>query len=180
MRLFTFCPSPALTSIFQQAGRAALASLSPTPFLPLASLLFSEKRPGDLPCRQLLVELVQSAFDVAPSGAGGLPIGRSVAEWKEGAIIRLERVEGEKTGSGGVRRYTRPIKGADDEQEGAAWDALSPERKLEAHRFVYSLMLGAPNEKEEAKVDFIQQAHHSRPFKTWVTELSDCVRDYFW
>lgn len=94
--------------------------------------------------------------------------------------MRLERVEGDKTGSGGARRYTRPVKGVDEEQAGAASDALSPERKLETHRFVYSLMLGPPNEKEEAKVDFIQQAHHPRPFKIWVTELSDCVRDYFW
>lgn len=161
----------------KQAGRHSLASLSPTPFLPLASLLFSEKRPGDLPCRQLLVELLQAVFEVAPSGLGVQPIGRKCADWEGAGVVKLEREEG--SGSGGVRRYTRPIKGGEDDAEGG-WASLSPERKTEIHRFVYSLMQGPPNEKEEAKVEFIQQAHQERRFKVWITELSDCVRDYFW
>ncbi|ORY84625.1 hypothetical protein BCR35DRAFT_302919 [Leucosporidium creatinivorum] len=161
------------------AGRHSLSSLSPTPFLPLASLLFSEKRPGDLPCRQLLVELLQAIFDVAPSGEGVKPVGRKCADWEAAGVVRLERADGEG-GSGGVRRYTRPIKGGEDAEGGGGWDALTPERKTEVHRFVYSLMQGPPNEKEEAKLDFIQQTHQERAFKVWVTELSDCVRDYFW
>lgn len=183
---FSVC-FPAFASLtragYSQAGRHALSSLSPTPFHPLAALLFSEKRPGDLPCRQLLVELLQAIFDVAPAGVGCAPIPRDVDAWKEGSIISLdERERSEDGGSGGVRRYTRPIKGAEEREDGmgVAWEGLSGERRTEVHRFVYSLMRGAPDEKEVAKVDFIQQAHHPRVFKVWVTELADCVRDYFW
>lgn len=46
----------ALTST--ETGRRALSSSSPAPFAELANLLFSEKRPGELSTRKLLVELL--------------------------------------------------------------------------------------------------------------------------
>ncbi|GAA5914749.1 hypothetical protein JCM5296_003855 [Sporobolomyces johnsonii] len=175
-------------------GKRALASHSPTPFLPLASLLFSEKRPGDLPCRQLLVELVASLFDICPLDADALP--KSAWSTPE---VSLEpgppsppsssfafpaNANSSNTGSGGAgggRRYTRKIKSSEDDVDTIEREeVLTPERIQQAHRMAVSLMEGPPNEKEEAKVDFIKETHRPRVFKTWVQEIADCVRDYFW
>ncbi|GAA5980792.1 hypothetical protein JCM11641_002653 [Rhodosporidiobolus odoratus] len=170
-------------------GKRALASHSPTPFLPIASLLFSEKRPGDLPCRQLLVELILSLLEICPIKADTLP----KDAWAT-PEISLDPAPSSPSsasgfgsssdgGSGGLRRYTRKMKSGDDEEGDAAIEreeVLTPERIQQTHRFVVSLMEGPPDEKEEAKVDFVKVAVRPRVFKTWVTEISDCVRDYFW
>ncbi|GAA5827370.1 hypothetical protein JCM11251_003784 [Rhodosporidiobolus azoricus] len=166
-------------------GKRALCSHSPTPFLPLTSLLFSEKRPGDLPCRQLLVELVHSIFEICPPGCDALPKEAWTKDGEEGPRISLEPAlppspnptTANGSGSGGARRYTRRIKTDEDEERE---EVLTPDRIRQAHRFVLSLMEGPPNEKEDAKVDFIRSTHRPRVYKTWVTEISDCVRDYFW
>ncbi|GAA6028804.1 hypothetical protein JCM8097_007404 [Rhodosporidiobolus ruineniae] len=170
-------------------GKRALASHSPTPFLPLASLLFSEKRPGDLPCRQLLVELIQSLFEICPLGVDALP----KTAWAT-PEVNLDPTpvspclgsgsfganSSSNGGSGGVRRYTRKAKSGDEADDVEREEVLTPERVQQTRRLVVSLMMGPPDEKEDAKVDFIQVAHRPRVFKTWVTEIADCVRDYFW
>ncbi|BGP25721.1 GTPase binding protein Rid1 [Rhodotorula toruloides] len=171
-------------------GKRALASQSPTPFLPVAALLFSEKRPGDLPCRQILVELVHSLFEMCPVTSDAL----SKSAWSD-TQVSLEPAPpssvpppspnfgsgSEETGGGGVRRYTRRAKLGDDSMDSLEREeVLTPERIQQAHRFVMSLMEGPPNEAEEAKVEFIQAAHKPRIFKAWVKEIADCVRDYFW
>ncbi|GAA5952099.1 hypothetical protein JCM21900_006250 [Sporobolomyces salmonicolor] len=175
-------------------GKRALASHSPTPFLPLASLLFSEKRPGDLPCRQLLVELIASLFDICPLDAAAL----SKSAWStpevslepdpptppssSTAFPAIANSSNNGSGAaGGGRRYTRKIKSSEDDVDTIEREeVLTPERIQQAHRMAMSLMEGPPNEKEEAKVDFIRETHRPRVFKTWVQEIADCVRDYFW
>lgn len=52
----------ALTST--ECGRRALSSTSPAPYAELANLLFSEKRPGELSTRKLLVELLMILPDL--------------------------------------------------------------------------------------------------------------------
>lgn len=49
-----------------QPGKVALASRLPSPFIQLTGLLYSEKKPGDLPSRQLLIELIQGIFELGP------------------------------------------------------------------------------------------------------------------
>ncbi|SCZ95238.1 BZ3500_MvSof-1268-A1-R1_Chr11-2g03376 [Microbotryum saponariae] len=149
-------------------GKRALASRSPTPFLPLANLLFSEKRPGDLACRQLLVELLLSLFDLCPVDAAPIP----ASEWTTLSLMSLHKpLECQ-------RRYTRKMKVDPDEDVG---EEVFDASRIEGTRLlVRSMMLGPPDEKEEAKVDFIKNAHRARPFKKWMVEMSDCVRDYFW
>ncbi|GAA6059961.1 hypothetical protein JCM10212_001310 [Sporobolomyces blumeae] len=169
-------------------GKRALASHAPTPFLPIASLLFSEKRPGDLPCRQILVELIESIFDICPVHADALP--KSAWSTPEVALEPPlppspppSAFAGQPNGApgSGFRRYQRKIKSDDSDSDSIEREeVLTPERILSTHRFVVSLMEGPPDEKEEAKVDFIKQAHRPRMFKAWVSEIADCVRDYFW
>ncbi|KAM0747108.1 hypothetical protein T439DRAFT_329352 [Meredithblackwellia eburnea MCA 4105] len=169
-------------------GKRALSSRSPSPFVALTSLLFSEKRPGDLPCRQLLVELVHSLFEICPSNAA--PIDKN--GWT--TTINLQSPElgvsptipppsgvdgdgkgSEGKGSGGVRRYLRKAKSGDDSP-----DLDDPVLMGKVHSLVFSLMVGPPDEKTEAKVDFAKGMVRKRIFKKWVIEMSDCVRDYFW
>ena len=52
------------TSDIFQIGKVALRSSFPQPFPALSTLLFSEKKPGDLPTRQLIVELWLILFDL--------------------------------------------------------------------------------------------------------------------
>lgn len=186
-----------------QCGKRALSSDSPTPFLPLAKLLFSEKRPGELPCRQLLVELIGAIFEICPPAAdalpksawatpknsldsapssppppsSGFPVPSSPSPPSSGFLSNSDG-----KGSGGGRRYTRKVKGGYDDDDAAIEreEVLTPERVQQARRFVVSLVEGPPDEKEDAKVDFIQQTHRPRVYKTWVKEIADCVRDYFW
>lgn len=178
-----------LSSGSLQCGKRALASYSPTPFLPIASLLFSEKRPGDLPCRQILVDLLTSVFDICPIDADALP----KLAWASPVVSLEPPLPSPPTSSfaspplsssvagSGMRRYQRKIKSSDSDSDSIEREeVLTPERIQASHRFVVSLMEGPPDEKEEAKVDFIKQSHRPRVFKAWVTEIADCVRDYFW
>lgn len=41
-------------------------------------------------------------------------------------------------------------------------------------------MIGPPDEKEEATVDFIRASRRQRVFKRWVEELINLLCDYFW
>ncbi|KAI5481888.1 hypothetical protein MNV49_000165 [Pseudohyphozyma bogoriensis] len=118
----------------------------------------------------LLVELIFALFDITPPTATAV----SKADWSATMSVTANSSSSDSgSGSGGLRRYMRAMKGGDDEEDSRVLTAR-------AHELVWSLMLGPPNEKEEAKVDFIQEAHRPRIFKTWVTEIQDCVRDYFW
>ncbi|KAL8280110.1 hypothetical protein RQP46_007440 [Phenoliferia psychrophenolica] len=154
-------------------GKRALASRSPSPFIALTSLLFSEKRPGDLPCRQILVELIHSLFDVRPASASAV----TKDDWTS-TITPISTGEGGGGGSGGFKRYTRKMKGGDEDDSEEA--RMSDDRTRKVHEMVLSLVIGAPDEKQEAKVDFAKSMVRPRQFKTWVTELSDTVRDFFW
>ncbi|GAA6015639.1 hypothetical protein JCM11491_007180 [Sporobolomyces phaffii] len=171
-------------------GKRALASYYPTPFLPIASLLFSEKRPGDLPCRQILVELLAAVFEICPIDADTL----SKSAWASPEISLESPPPSPPTSSfmspnpsnsglpgAATRRYQRKVKSSDTDADSIEREeVLTPERVQGTHRFLISLMEGPPDEKEEAKVDFIKQSHRPRIFKAWVTEIGDCVRDYFW
>jgi hypothetical protein len=160
-------------------GRSALVSQGTSPFLPLANLLFSEKRPGDLHCRQLLIELIASLFQSCPTSIV-LPL--LPEDWSREMLISNgdedrtpgSSIRADLTGVVG-KRYTRKMK---DEMEAEEDD--SSERERRAHDFVNALMLGPGSEKERAKVDFIQASHRPRVYKAWVRELADTVRDYFW
>ena len=83
-----------------------------------------------------------------------------------------------ETGSGGVKRYMRRMKGGDDDESDEM--RMSDARTRQVHEMVLSLVIGPPNEKHEAKVDFAKSMVRPRRLKTWVTELADTVRDFFW
>jgi hypothetical protein len=49
-----------------EIGCFALRSSAPTPWTQLISLLYSDKKPGDVACRQVIVDLLIGLFDLYP------------------------------------------------------------------------------------------------------------------
>jgi hypothetical protein len=59
-----------------QIGKSALRAHFPVPFPALSTLLFSEKKPGDLPSRQIIVELWLFLFGLFPPVSSRNPASR--------------------------------------------------------------------------------------------------------
>ncbi|TRM64293.1 armadillo-type protein [Schizophyllum amplum] len=140
-------------------GCFALRSSSPNPFVKLVALIYSDKRPGDVPSRQLIVELLILLFDLYPPSS--LPSsGRSRAPRRE------------------------------------AWETSSTSQPSSLimlpapHKNVFSLVRGLlltpaplPSESPATPISphaFIESIHKPRIYKTYLQELSDVCRDYFW
>ncbi|KAF8843694.1 hypothetical protein BDN67DRAFT_944797 [Paxillus ammoniavirescens] len=136
-------------------GCFALRSSCPTPFVQLISLLYSDKKPGDVATRQLIVELLLILFEIYPSSS--LP-----------------------SASGRPRRE--------------AWQASGSSSNLVTlpapHKNFFSLIRAIlltpappPTESPAAPVSphaFIESLHRPRIYKSYLQELSDVCRDYFW
>ncbi|KAH8117766.1 armadillo-type protein [Phellopilus nigrolimitatus] len=151
-----------------EIGCAALRSACPAPFAQLVRLLFSDKKPGDVATRQLIAELLLIIFDLYPPSA--LP---SVSS------------------SSPIRQRRREVwdECSDDEQYPANVNhkliSLPP-----PHRSLFSflrtlLLTKAPPPAEIPATpvsphEFIESLHIPRIYKTYLQELSDVCRDYFW
>jgi hypothetical protein len=120
-------------------GCFALRSQCPRPFSQLVALLYSDKKPGDLCCRQLIAELLLILFDLySPSitHPGGKPPAPHTSVFSLVRILLLTR---------------RP----------PTAEALLLPDPISPH-------------------DFIASIHRPRIYKTYLQELSDICRDYFW
>ena len=136
-------------------GCFALRSSCPTPFVQLISLLYSDKKPGDVATRQLIVELLLILFEVYP--ASSLP--------SSGGRVRREAWEPSGSSSNVV---TFPV----------------------PHKNFFSLIRALlltpappPTESPACPVSphaFIESLHRPRIYKSYLQELSDVCRDYFW
>jgi hypothetical protein len=137
-------------------GCFALRSSCPTPFVQLISLLYSDKKPGDVATRQLIVELLLILFELYPSSS--LP--------STGNRLRREAWEPEGRSSSNLITLPAP------------------------HKSFYSLIRALlltpappPTESPASPVSphaFIESLHRPRIYKTYLQELSDVCRDYFW
>lgn len=136
-------------------GCFALRSSCPTPFVQLISLLYSDKKPGDVATRQLIVELLLILFEIYP--ASSLP--------SSGGRLRREAWESSGSSSNII---TLPV----------------------PHKNFFSLIRAVlltpappPTESPAAPVSphaFIESLHRPRIYKSYLQELSDVCRDYFW
>ncbi|CAE6371852.1 unnamed protein product [Rhizoctonia solani] len=134
-------------------GCFALRSSAPTPFVQLVSLLYSDKKPGDIGSRQLIVELLLILFEIYP------PPPRT-----------RERSNSSSTGtpSSPPPQYTLP----------------APHTTL--YGLIRALLLTPaplPSESPSAPISphaFIESLRTPRIYKTYLQELSDVCRDYFW
>ncbi|KAI5119012.1 hypothetical protein M0805_004421 [Coniferiporia weirii] len=149
-------------------GCTALRSACPAPFSQLVRLLFSDKKPGEVATRQLITELLLILFELYPPSA--LPPPTS-------ALANKPR-----------RREV--------------WEELSDEDYVTVnenphlitlpplHRNLFSflrtlLLTKAPPPAEGPATpisphEFIESLYVPRIYKTYLQELSDICRDYFW
>lgn len=136
-------------------GCFALRSSCPTPFVQLISLLYSDKKPGDVATRQLIVELLLILFEIYP--ASSLP------------------------STGG-----RPRREAWDSSGSSSNVITFPAPHKNFFSLIRALLLTPappPTESPAAPVSphaFIESLHRPRIYKSYLQELSDLCRDYFW
>ncbi|KAG6853991.1 hypothetical protein C0991_011855 [Blastosporella zonata] len=147
-------------------GCFALRSSCPTPFVQLVALLYSDKKPGEVATRQLIADLLLILFELYPSSS--LPsFGKASAS---GSSIRARREawESESPPSSSSKLITLP----------------TPHKNL--FSLIRALLLTPappPSESPAAPVSphaFIESLHLPRIYKTYLQELSDVCRDYFW
>jgi hypothetical protein len=138
-------------------GCFALRSSCPTPFVQLVSLLYSDKKPGDLCTRQLIVDLLLILFEIYPT--------QSQASAGQNNRTRRDTIHPPSTPKPG--------------------DALpSPHTTL--YSLVRALLLTPappPTEAPSTPISphaFIASLHTPRIYKSYLHELSDICRDYFW
>ena len=143
-------------------GCFALRSSCPTPFVQLVSLLYSDKKPGDVATRQLIVELLLILFDLYPPTA-------------------LPSVSGNGPYLSRVQRHE-----AWEEDKSTPTSVTLPAPHRNFYSLIRALLLTPappPSECPAAPISphaFIESLHRPRIYKTYLQEFSDVCRDYFW
>lgn len=136
--------------LLSEPGKVALASRIPSPFVQLTNLLYSEKKPGELSSRQLLIEIIHGCFELKITEESlSKPI-----DWT--SLINLEQ---------NTLNLITPNTALDAKKN---------------HLFLKSLLIGPPDLKKEQIVEFVTISHRNRPYKKFVTELCGVLMDYFW
>ncbi|KAG9002492.1 hypothetical protein FRB90_011374 [Tulasnella sp. 427] len=152
-------------------GCFALRSACPTPFAQLVRLLYSDKKPGDIASRQLIVDLILILYELY-SGP------RQPAD--TGAVGRGTNWEGKNSG-----HVIPPARPTVFSKPNAPPPAL-PAPHSSIFGLIRAILLTprpAPSESPSIPVDphaFIAELHKPRIYKTYLQELSDVRRDYFW
>ncbi|THH03641.1 hypothetical protein EW145_g6122 [Phellinidium pouzarii] len=147
-------------------GCTALRSASPAPYSQLVRLLFSDKKPGEVATRQLIAELLLTLFELYPASA--LPSSTSTSPSKSFRREVWEELDGDYVSIENPQLITLPPQ----------------------HRNLFSflralLLTKAPPPAEAPETplsphEFIESLHVPRIYKTYLQELSDVCRDYFW
>lgn len=148
-------------------GCFALRSSCPTPFVQLVSLLYSDKKPGEVATRQLIADLLLILFELYP------PSSLPSTGTKGGALL-----------SG----RSRPHREAWESESSLVTSnliSLPPPHKSFFSLIRALLLTPAPPPSERPGVPisphaFIESLHQPRIYKTYLQELSDLCRDYFW
>lgn len=147
-------------------GCVALRSSCPEPFASLMALLYSDKKPGEVGTRQLIVDLLLSLFDLYPPSS--LPGTGASTSMSYATHARTRSAPWETETRAGPSFITLPV----------------PQTSL--FSFMRELLLTpAPPSAEapETAVEphaFIEELHRPRIYKTYLQELNDVCRDYFW
>ncbi|KAG8954387.1 hypothetical protein FRC04_011713 [Tulasnella sp. 424] len=152
-------------------GCFALRSACPTPFAQLVRLLYSDKKPGDIASRQLIVDLLLILYELY-SGP------KQPAD--DGAAGRGTNWEGKN--SGHVIPPARPT--VFSKPNAPPPPLPSPHSSIFAlTRAILLTPKPAPSDSPSIPIDphaFIAELHKPRIYKTYLQELSDVRRDYFW
>ncbi|KZT02263.1 uncharacterized protein LAESUDRAFT_730448 [Laetiporus sulphureus 93-53] len=149
-------------------GCAALRSQCPEPYTRLVTLLYSDKRPGEVGTRQLIIELLLILFDLYPPSS--LP---SIGSPKAASMINLSRSAPMPWQSTATLVTPSNL-------------IVLPAPHSSLFSFLKSLLLTPaprPAEADSPPVEphkFIEELHRPRIYKTYLEELNNICRDYFW
>ncbi|CAH7682515.1 P-loop containing nucleoside triphosphate hydrolase protein [Phakopsora pachyrhizi] len=151
--------------LLKEPGRESLSSKLPNPFVQLTSLLYSEKRPGDLSSRQVIIELILGIFELNYN-----PRVISQIDWK--ALIDLNKVD--------TKSFSNPQDNSPAPLLSSSTNLSQPKRvagsydnggkdgllnlRLIRHEFVKKLLVGPPDLKKEQMVEFAVKTHRNRIF----------------
>ena len=170
-----------------EIGKTALRSSFPRPFDSLSGLLFSEKKPGDLPIRQLIVELWTFVFELFPPpssrSASTSPISPNAPfaraqQQQEGRPTSI-RFDDDRAGQvAAMLANTGPRQGLSERVDRGQVDGQG--KSVDAIQAVRGFLVPPQEDKAAEQHSFITQAHRPKVFRAWVQELSDICRDYFW
>ncbi|WVQ99179.1 hypothetical protein IAU59_006311 [Kwoniella sp. CBS 9459] len=144
-----------------EIGKVALRAEFPQPFPALSQLLFSEKKPGDLASRQIIVELWLFLFDLFPLSS----LSHNESQFPKASV------------SG-----NRPTSVRFDENAAASLKANlgGGSGPVDIVKEIRGLLVPDIPDPTKEQHEFVTKAHRPRVFKAWVGELSDICRDYFW
>ncbi|KAI9061130.1 hypothetical protein FKP32DRAFT_1594809 [Trametes sanguinea] len=149
-------------------GCNALRAACPSPWDKLVILLYSDKRPGEVATRQLIVELLLSLFELYPLGSlpsNGSP-STGLTTHSRSRSVPWELSTTSLTASSNLITLPRP------------------------HQTLFSLLKSLlltrappPSESPGTPIEphaFIEELHRPRIYKTYLQEMNDVCRDYFW
>lgn len=149
-------------------GCNALRAACPSPWDKLVILLYSDKRPGEVATRQLIVELLLSLFELYPLGSlpsNGSP-STGLTSHSRSRSVPWELSTTSLTNSSNLITLPRP------------------------HQTLFSLLKSLlltrappPSESPGTPIEphaFIEELHRPRIYKTYLQEMNDVCRDYFW
>ncbi|KAF8183389.1 armadillo-type protein [Pholiota molesta] len=147
-------------------GCFALRSSCPIPFAQLVTLLYSDKKPGEVATRQLIIELLLVLFDLYPASA--LPATGHKVSSSTSMLSRPREAWQSQTSLVTSNLITLPAP-----------------HKTFFSLFRALLLTPAPPRAEEPAAPisphaFIESLHQPRIYKNYLQELSDVCRDYFW
>ncbi|KAH9481746.1 GTPase-binding protein rid1 [Psilocybe cubensis] len=152
-------------------GCFALRSSCPTPFVQLVALLYSDKKPGEVATRQLIVELLLLLFDLYPPS--------SLPSTANKPLL--------SPGVSSTSSALRPREAWESQTSVATSNLITlPAPHKNFFSLIRALLLTPappPSESPGAPVSphaFIESLHLPRIYKTYLQELSDVCRDYFW
>ncbi|WWC89582.1 uncharacterized protein L201_004507 [Kwoniella dendrophila CBS 6074] len=152
-----------------EIGKVALRTHFPAPFPSLSTLLFSEKKPGDLASRQIIIELWLFLFDLFPLPAYSTPSSSSSSPLLPQHQHQHQHQSTRQPGN-------RPTSVRFDEKSASQ----IKNNTVNIVKEVRSLLLPDLPDPSKDHHEFVTKAHRPRIFKAWVGELSDICRDYFW
>ncbi|KZT41861.1 hypothetical protein SISSUDRAFT_1042398 [Sistotremastrum suecicum HHB10207 ss-3] len=155
-------------------GCFALRSSCPTPFVQLVSLLYSDKKPGDICSRQLIVDLLLILLDLYPPSSYQNPIAFPSSSSSPSRASFNGSSSSPTTSSLTITSSSTTI----------------PHPLPLPHTSPFSLLRALlltprplPSESPSTPISphaFIASLHSPRIYKTYLGEVSDICRDYFW
>lgn len=150
-------------------GKTALSSRFPQPFTKMIDLLFSEKRPGDISTRKLMVELMMSMNDLSISK----PL-KSSSDYPNDDQNSNSNSKDDDDIYSSIFNSRVP-------SSSFSLARVSCDPKTSTSFLILLLLLHNPRTPtQDSLLSFLKEAHAQRPFKTYLTEVAGTCRDYFW